>query len=59
MANQGIMHLSASRGGRPYCGTRRAIMSTTEDRIEADGWTRICAKCEAVRLKYAKKDKKD
>lgn len=25
MANQGIIHLSGSRGGRPYCNSRRAM----------------------------------
>lgn len=55
MANQGIIHLSTSRGGKPYCNSRRAIMCTTEDRIQSDGWTRVCAKCEAIRIKYAAK----
>jgi len=58
MANQGIIHLAHSRGGRPYCNTRRAIMSTTPDRIEADGWSRVCAKCEAVRRNWAAKEVK-
>lgn len=49
MANQGIMHLAAKPGGKPYCGTRHAIMSTTVDRI--GGW-RVCAKCNVVRLRY-------
>jgi hypothetical protein len=52
MANQGIIHLSVKMGGRPYCGSRRAIMCTTEDRIKADGWTRVCVKCEAIRAKF-------
>lgn len=52
MANQGIMHLASRQGGKPYCNSRRAIMSTTPDRIKPDGWVRICAKCEAVRLRY-------
>lgn len=53
MANQGIIHLAHTRGGRPYCNSRRAIMSTTEDRVQADGWTRVCVKCEAIRLNWA------
>lgn len=52
MANQGIIHLSTKQGGRPYCNSRRAIMTTTEDRVKADGWTRVCVKCEAIRVKY-------
>ena len=52
MANQGIIHLAAKRGGKPYCNTRRAIMSTTEERVKLDGWTRVCAKCEVVRARY-------
>lgn len=55
MANQGIMHLATKCGGRPYCGTRRAIMTTTEDK--AKDWSRICVKCEAVRLRYEAKRK--
>lgn len=55
MANQGIMHLAASQGGRPYCNSRRAIMSTTPDRISKDGWERVCQKCDAVRLRYERK----
>ncbi len=43
MANQGIMHLSSSQGGRPFCRTRRSIMSTTP--ALAKDWPRICAKC--------------
>ena len=43
MANTGIMHLAYKPGARPYCNTRRAIMSTTPS--EAKGWTRICIKC--------------
>lgn len=50
MANQSIIHISTQRGGRPYCGTRRAIMSTTEDRLH--DWPRVCVKCEKVRLRY-------
>lgn len=57
MANQGIMHLSGSRGGRPYCGNRKAHMSTTPDRIEIDQWSRVCMKCNAVRLRWEKKQK--
>jgi hypothetical protein len=57
MANQGIIHLSGSQGGRPYCNSRRAIMSTTPDRIQTDGWSRVCVKCEAVRLRWAEKNK--
>lgn len=56
MANQGIMHLAAKPGGQPYCNSRRAIMSTTEDKIETDGWTQVCVKCQKTRLKW--KDKK-
>lgn len=42
--NQGIMHLSNVRGGRPFCRQRLAIMSTT---IEAAGdWSRLCVRCE-------------
>ncbi len=44
MANMGIMHISYQRrGGRPLCGTRRAIMCTTPEFL-AD-WPRVCVKC--------------
>ncbi len=54
MANQGIIHLAHARGGRPYCNSRRAIMSTTEQRIIDDkwGWDSVCKKCNAIRLHY-------
>lgn len=55
MANQGIMHLSSRQGGKPYCNSKRAIMSTTEDRIWHDGWERVCNKCDIVRLRYEQK----
>ncbi len=60
MANQGIMHLSHAQGGKPYCNSNRAIMSTTPDRIKADGWARVCVKCTAVLNRYeAKRAKND
>jgi len=43
--NTEIMHWAPTRGGRPACGTRRAIMSTTGDRFENE--PRKCVKCEA------------
>lgn len=55
MANQGIMHLSIRQGGKPYCNSKSAIMSTTEDRIGQDGWERVCKKCNTVRLSYEQK----
>lgn len=50
MANQGIIHISSKRGGKAYCGMRRAIMSTTEDQLHT--WPTVCKRCEAVRLRY-------
>jgi hypothetical protein len=58
MANQGIMHLAAKPGGKPYCNSRRAIMSTTLDRIETDAWKRVCVKCNATRLRWEAKEAK-
>ena len=46
MANAGIMHLSFKVGGRPFCNTRRSIMSTTPE--HADEWPLICLKCQAA-----------
>ena len=46
MANEGIMHLSSRRGGKPWCGTRRSHMSTTTE--HAAGWPRICIKCQRL-----------
>ncbi|WP_140427035.1 hypothetical protein [Ensifer aridi] len=54
MANEGIMHLSTRPGGRPYCGSRRAHMSTTEDK--AKDWPRICMKCEIESLMSDEQD---
>lgn len=45
MANQGIMHLSFTRGGKTFCNMRLAIMSTTVE--EAHKWGTICKRCEA------------
>lgn len=50
MANQGIIHISHTRGGKPHCGTRRSHMSTTTE-FMAD-WPRICVKCQAVLDKW-------
>lgn len=43
--NSGIMHWAPTRGGRPACNSRRAIMSTTGDLFEQE--PRKCLKCEA------------
>jgi hypothetical protein len=43
--NQGIVHLAAAAGGRPFCGSHRAIMVTTPS--DAKNWIRVCAKCAA------------
>jgi len=51
MANQGIMHLANTPGGRPLCNTKRAIMSTTRDQVS--GWSRLCAKCVAIEQKWS------
>ncbi len=46
MANQGIIHIASSRGGRPWCNTRRSHMSTTVEALA--GWPRVCIKCQRV-----------
>jgi hypothetical protein len=51
--NQGIIHISFKQGGEPLCRNRRAHMSTTADRIEADSWSRVCIKC-GLRYEKAK-----
>ena len=48
MANAGIMHLSFKQGGRPFCNTRRSIMSTTPDL--ADSWPRICGNARLINV---------
>lgn len=53
MANQGIIHLAHSVGGKPFCNTRRSHMSTT---IEAsEKWPVICQKCSAILAKWRAK----
>jgi len=49
MANTGIIHLAFQRGGKPFCNTRRSIMSTTVE--ESQKWGKVCKKCEATLLK--------
>jgi len=46
MANNGIIHLSFQRGGKPFCNTRRSHMSTTVE--ESHKWGTICKRCEAT-----------
>lgn len=53
MANQGIIHLSFKVGGRPFCNSRRSIMSTTPDK--AEGFGRTCVKC--ARIHKERQDK--
>jgi len=50
MANMGIMHLSTTRGGMPFCRTRRSHMSTTT--AEMHKWPRICLKCQEIHNIY-------
>lgn len=52
--NQGIIHLVYHFGGKPFCGTRRAIMATTP--AEAHKWPRLCARCETKLRKMQKKE---
>jgi len=53
MANQGIIHLAHTVGGKPFCNTRRSIMTTT---VEASTrWPVICKKCEATLEKWRAK----
>ena len=53
MANTGIMHLSFKQGGRPFCNTRRSIMSTTPALAEDSlNWAdRTCIKCQQALAK--------
>lgn len=41
--NQGIMHWTPKPGGPVACGTNRAIMATTSDKLK--DWDRVCRKC--------------
>jgi hypothetical protein len=53
MANQGIMHLAFEQGGKPFCRTRRSIMSTTVEL--SSEWPRVCVKCKTIHdLRIAK-----
>lgn len=47
--NQGIIHLSYTVGGHPFCGSRHALMSTTP--AEAAKWPRICTRCKNAQQK--------
>jgi hypothetical protein len=58
MANQGIMHIATTRGGKPICGKRNAHMSTTREHFASDGWTRMCVKCAEVIAKWEAKEAK-
>lgn len=53
MANQGIIHLAYKPGGKPFCNSRRAIMSTTPDKV--GGFERTCVKC--ARIHNERQDK--
>lgn len=50
--NYGTMHFAASNGGRPFCGSRRAIMSTENpDHVG-------CHKCNAILERRAQRVQK-
>lgn len=53
--NQGIMHLSGTRGGFPMCRNKRAHMSTVREHFEIE--QKQCKKCAAILAKWKAKGK--